>query len=53
MQREGDGIRNELTTAREATYKDFRNESEARAREAEALAACDNAWTELTQVLAV
>lgn len=50
VQRERDGLRNDLAEKREATAQTVRNEGAARAREAEVAAARDNSRTELTQV---
>lgn len=47
VQREHDGIRNNLAAAREATAQAVCNEGATRVREAEALEARDNALTEL------
>lgn len=50
VQREREILWNDLAAAREATAETVRNEGAARAREAEAVVACDNDRTELTQV---
>lgn len=50
LQLECDGLRNDLAAAREAKAEAVSNEGAAHAREAEALAAHDNARTELTNL---